>query len=147
MNSSAYIERSDEDLHQSRSRSNSYLLTTTSQLEDLHIKPSTPSVKEEGTLSREAPTTTSTSSPFLNPDPLPTSSEFITAPTPQHLTPFPEFSQEELDENWSYLAVPEDSTAPTPLLKLDSVQSLPRDPSLGSQPSLSRSNSFPVSMR
>lgn len=141
MNSSSSIERQDQDSYQSRSRSNSHLSTTTSQFQDLNIKPSTPSIQEEG-----APITR-TSSPFLNPDPLPSSSDLITAPIPQHLTPFPDFSEKELNENWGYFGTSEESTAPTPLLKFDSVQSLPRDQTLGSQPPTSRSLSYPASMR
>lgn len=150
MSSCSYIERNDGDLHQPRSRSNSHLSTTTSQFEHLRLKSTTPTNQEEGTYKEEPP-----ASSFLSSDPLPLTSNDnnnhstinLITPTPQHTTPFPDFSQEDLDAKWSYLGASENSTVPTPLLNLESVPSLPRDNSLGSQPSLSRSNSFPMNMR
>jgi len=140
---SCYIEQSTQDLHQSRSRSNSHLSTTTSQFQDLSIKATAPSTQEEGTsLSTKGPTS---SSPFLNPDPLPSSSNFISAPQPQQLVPFPDFSHSDLDTNWSSLGASEDQPAPTPLLRLDSVPTLPSSDT-SHQRSISRSNSFPVNM-
>jgi hypothetical protein len=140
---SYYIERSDEDSRQSRSRSNSHLSTTTSQFQDLSIKSSVKSShKEEGT-STEGPATTSS---FLNPDRHPSSNTLIASPAPQQLTPFPDFSQAELDANWLFTES-EDTTGPTPIVRLDPVQHLPSEHSLGSHHSLSRSNSFPANMR
>jgi hypothetical protein len=140
---SYYIEGTGEDSQKSRSRSNSHLSTTTSQFQDLDIKSSSkPSTEESGT-STEAPTSTSS---FLNPDPLPSSSTLIVSPAPQQLTPFPDFSQAELDANWLYTE-PEDTSGATPIVRLDPVQQLPSERSLGSLPSISRSYSFPANMR
>jgi hypothetical protein len=140
---SYYIDRSDEDSQQSRSRSNSHLSTTTSQFQELNIKSSAKSSHEEGGTSTEGPASTTS---FLNPDPLPSSTTFISSPAPQQLTPFPDFSQAELDANWLF-AEPEDTTGPTPIVRLDPAQHTPSEQSLGSHPSISRSNSFPANMR
>jgi len=142
---SCYIEQSAQDSHQPRSRSNSHLSTATSQFQDLSIKaPATaPSTQEEGApLSTKLPTS---SSPFLNPDALPSSSNFISAPQPQQLSSFPEFSQEDLDTNWASLGASEDQPAPPPLLRLDSVPTLPSSDT-SHRRSISRSVSFPVNM-
>ncbi|KAH8602666.1 hypothetical protein B0O99DRAFT_647537 [Bisporella sp. PMI_857] len=141
---SCYIDQSAEDSLPSRSRSNSHLSTATTQFQHLNIKPPASSNQEEGTsLSTEGPTTSS--STFLDPDPLPSTSNFISAPQPQQLTPFPDFSQEDLDANWSFTGASEDqSTQPPPLLRLDSVPTLPSDTT--SRQPISRSNSFPANM-
>ena len=139
------IERNEEDSHDARSRSNSDLPNTTARLEELVIKSSAnPSHEEEGTIFDRPTTTTS----FLTPDPLPSSTTLIASPAPQQLTPFPDFSQAELDANWLF-AEPEDTSAtgPTPIVRLDPAHNTPSERSLGSQPSISRSNSFPANMR
>lgn len=141
---SYYIDPSDGDSRQSRSRSDSHLSTTTSQFQDLNIKSSAQPAHEEGGGSTAVRTSTTS---YLNPDPPPTSTTtIISSPAPQQLTPFPEFSQAELDANWLFTE-PEDITGPTPIVRLDPVQHTPSEQSLGNHPSPSRSNSFPANMR
>ncbi|KAG9248448.1 hypothetical protein BJ878DRAFT_488344 [Calycina marina] len=141
---SSYIEHSAEDSHYSRLRSNSRISKTTSQFQALNIKPTAPSsTQEEGTsLSTKGPTT---NSPFLNPDPLPSSSNLISAPRPQQVIPFPDFSQVDLDSNWSSIGGSEEQRSGTPLLRLDSVPTLSSSEA-SHQRSISRSNSFPARM-
>jgi hypothetical protein len=131
---SHYIDPSVEDSHQSRSRSNSHLSSTTSRFQDLDIKSTISSTEQGGGTSTE------------DPESHPASTSTFTA-EPEQYTPFPQFSQSDIDAHWSCLPATEDRTGPTPLLRLDPAEHLSSTSSLHSHPSLSRSHSFPANMR
>jgi hypothetical protein len=140
---SYYIDRSDGDSQQSRSRSNTHLSNATSQFQDLNIKSSVKATAKEGGTSKEDPT--STSSCFDPDQQHPSSTSLLSSSTPQQAAPFPDFSQAELDANWLFTE-PEDISAAAgqaPIVRLDPAH----QPSEPSQPSISRSNSFPANMR
>lgn len=141
---SHYIDPSVEDSHQSRSRSNSHLSSTTSRFQDLDIKSTISSTEQGGGTSTEDPTTSTPA--FLDPESHPASTSTFTA-EPEQYTPFPQFSQSDIDAHWSCLPATEDRTGPTPLLRLDPAEHLSSTSSLHSHPSLARSHSFPANMR
>lgn len=142
---SHYIDPSVEVSHPSRSRSNTLLSQTASQLQDLNIKSTIASIEPGGGTSTEGPTTTTIATPsLLDPNSHPASA-FTSSPTSEEYPAFPQFSQADINANWPSLAGARSST--TPLLTLDPAEQLPTDRPTHSNPSISRSNSYPVNMR
>ena len=110
---SFYIDPSAQDSRHSRSRSNSHLSTTATQLQGLNIFDSS---DPRGAQSLIQPTATHPQIPasFPHQEKKPPSS--ISAPVPQQVTPFPLLTQDELDWTFNHA---EDSRGHTPLLRLD----------------------------
>jgi hypothetical protein len=146
---SFYIDQRTEDSRQSRSRANSYLSSTTAQFQGLNIDTASSSNDTVVISSDISTSTITTTSPpnYIERESQPSTSTFISAPTPQQYTPFPLLSRSDLDADWSYLTSSEEQSGSAPLLRLDPVQ-----PFLGDQPVVDhqaafRSHSNPAAMR
>jgi hypothetical protein len=144
-----YIDPSDQDSRQCRSRANSHLSSTAAQLQGLNIGVSTPSSEPRGNLSDPHHTTSDThpasSSTFPDQERHPSPTPFISAPVPQQTIPFPLLSESDFDANWSYHLSEEGQAGTAPLVRLD-----PAEPILGNHPDQTSShhdNSTAASMR
>jgi hypothetical protein len=135
-----YIDPSTQDSRQNRSRSNSHLSSTAAQFQGLNIHTPPPNEILRSSSDVEAVPDFRTSTPptFLE-HPSYSSPNLIQEPAPQQLTPFPPFSESDLNADWSYLSASEGQTGSAPLLRLDPAQSIER--------SSIRSNSNPSTMR
>lgn len=139
-----------QDSRQSRSRSNSRLSSTAEQFQGLNInlqhRPSSSSSSTGASSSLgihptdfRAALTTITG--YLDPNqPSPKSFNSALSAPVQHFTPFPLFSEPDLDANWYLTSTEEHSdSVPLPLVRVE-------HPSFGDQRS-SRANSNPAAMR
>ncbi|KAH8657593.1 hypothetical protein BGZ60DRAFT_383564 [Tricladium varicosporioides] len=139
---SLYIDSNAEDSRQSRSRSNSHLSSTALQFQGLNIiesasSSSTPHLRPID----------HTSSSFHLEDSKTAQNTHISCPSPQTLTPFPLLSESDLDADWSYLDATGGQSGSAPFLRLDPAQPYSEEPSsVGTQPNILRSNSFPANM-
>lgn len=141
------ISYNTQDSRQSRSRSNSRLSSTAAQFQDLNLqRPSSTSSSTEQRASsslgiyptsdfRASPATTTT---YLDPS-QPSPKSFVSTPAPEHFSPFPLFSEPDLDANWNYLTSTEEHSDSVPLVRVE-------QPSFGDQRSI-RSNTNPAAMR